>query len=285
MEILANQRVRIRTYLLGYLEPTEVESFEEQLLTNEEFLLEFRIAKDELVDDYLSGELPEVDRKRFEEHFLTSPNRVMKLNLASVLGEMAAVSDIQRTAAAQAAEAPVAVFPPGARWQRYWPIAAGIAVILLSGFVVWRVLQDRSRQPPVRDAQRVQFESELAKLNESNLTEPYDARSSVALKPVFVRGIGDDRRVVLDQAPPIVVLQLELAGDIYNTYSASFQTDEGVELATIPNLKPIVKDKVLIIKLPRNALTIRGYQIKLSGSNGSEPYENAGTYPFQVVKS
>ncbi len=63
---------------------------------------------------------------------------------------------------------------------------------------------------------------------------PLDSLASLTLKPVSVRGIGDERRVIVTEDRPIVLLRIELAGDVHETYKASLQTDEGV---TSPRLR------------------------------------------------
>lgn len=290
MELLTNQRGQIRTYLLGYSEPGEVESVEERLLTDESFLLEFCIVKDELVDDYVNGALSDVDMTRFEEHFLSTPRRTLKLSLARALAARAG-STIQEpeTVYAQSAglePAAIPAIPATVRWQRYWPVAAGLAIMLLAGFVVWKTLQDRSRQSSAEDQRRLQLESEVARLNNSNSELPPESLAPLTLKPVSVRGTGEDRRVFVKEDRAIVLLQLELPRDVYETYSASLQTDEGVVLATIPNVQYALegKGRIVRLKLPGKQLQARWYQIKLSGLRSSGSYEDAGLYPFQVVK-
>lgn len=292
MELLTNQRGQIRTYLLGYSEPGEVKSVEERLLTDESFLLEFCIEKDELVDDYVNGALSDVDTRQFEEHFLSTPRRTLKLSLARALAARAGstIQEVPGTVHAHSAglePAAIPAIPATVRWQRYWPVAAGLAIMLLAGFVVWKTLQDRSRQSSAEDQQLLQLESEVARLNNSSSELPPESLASLTLKPVSVRGPGEDRRVFVKEDRAIVLLQLELAGDVYETYSASFQTDEGVVLATIPNVQPALegKGRIVRLKLPGKQLRGRWYQIKLSGIRSSGSYEDVGLYPFQVVKN
>lgn len=288
MELLSNQRDQIRTYLLGYLDPKEVESVETRLLTEEGFLLEFCVVKGELVDDYVDGLLSEDDTKRFEEHFLSTPERTLQLDVARALAAREGSHVQEPETVVQVSDEPepeIIPIPPTVRWQQYWPVAAGIAVILLAGFVVWKTIQDRSRQQSLAEQQRLQFENELARLNHSNSDPHPDSIASLTLKPVAVRGTGDERRVNVTEDRSIILLQLELSGDVYETYRASLQTDEGVDLATIENVKPDVAGRILKLKLPSKQLTERWYQIKLGGRGSSGSYETAGLYSFQVVKN
>jgi tetratricopeptide (TPR) repeat protein len=66
---------RIRRYLLGNLPEAEQEEIEKDLLTSSDRLEELLVIEDELIDDYLSGELTADDRTAFETYFLATPQR------------------------------------------------------------------------------------------------------------------------------------------------------------------------------------------------------------------
>src|SRR5215204_1811485 len=82
----SKDRLLIRQYLLGELAGEgEREQIEERLLTNDEFFDEFELVKEELIDQYVEGEITGETRERFERHFLTTPGRQRSLRLAQVL--------------------------------------------------------------------------------------------------------------------------------------------------------------------------------------------------------
>jgi hypothetical protein len=289
MEIFTEEQSQIRKYLLGASDPGEIELLEARLLTDENFLQEFCIVKDELVDDYVSGSLSDDDTTRFETHFLSNPRRSSKVSLAKAL----AVRAYQTQESSEGVIAKSAVVQPDetprtakSRWQQYWPVAAGLAFMVLAGFVAWKTMQDYAGKSGSGDQERLQLESELARLNNSNSEPSDDSVVEVTLKPYSVRAIGEDRRVFVKEGVLTVLLQLELAGDVYENYEASLQTDESVDLGTVGNVKPTVEDKgrIVRLKLPAKYLKARGYQIKLSGLTRSGSYEGAGLYPFQVLK-
>src|SRR5947207_2882679 len=70
---------RIRRYLLGQLTDGELEETEQDLLTKEELLEELLMVEDDLIDEYLAGELSRDERVQFEQHFLATPERHDKL--------------------------------------------------------------------------------------------------------------------------------------------------------------------------------------------------------------
>lgn len=68
-------QARTRRYLLGRLVETDCEGFEKELLTSDDLFEEVLIAEDELIDQYLRGELDPEERTAFEQHFLATPDR------------------------------------------------------------------------------------------------------------------------------------------------------------------------------------------------------------------
>jgi len=71
--------------LLGRLAQAEEEEVELRLLAVADYGVELDIVTDELIDEYLEGELPTTDKKQFEEYFLKSQVRQDKLGFALAL--------------------------------------------------------------------------------------------------------------------------------------------------------------------------------------------------------
>jgi len=72
-------------YLLGQAGPAESSSFEERLITEKEFYDQLTMAEDELIDQYLDGDLTSHEREQFESHFLSSPERRQKVRFGNAL--------------------------------------------------------------------------------------------------------------------------------------------------------------------------------------------------------
>ena len=66
---------RLRQYLLGQLGDDGREEIEKDLLTNDELFQELLVIEDEIIDDYISGDLTAINRAAFESHFLSTPDR------------------------------------------------------------------------------------------------------------------------------------------------------------------------------------------------------------------
>jgi hypothetical protein len=81
-----NNQGIIRLYLLGQLTDEEKrQEIEQRLLSDQEFFEELEVAEEELIDDYLAGQLTEDERGRFEQYFHANPERRQKLRFARSL--------------------------------------------------------------------------------------------------------------------------------------------------------------------------------------------------------
>ena len=75
----------VRQYLLRHLSDSEAASTELQILSDDATLEELEIVEDELIDEYLAGELSEDERVNFEQIFLANPERQRKLAAGQAL--------------------------------------------------------------------------------------------------------------------------------------------------------------------------------------------------------
>ncbi|MCA1591075.1 MAG: hypothetical protein LC754_00130 [Acidobacteria bacterium] len=74
-----------RHYLLGDLPAEERRPLEERLLADGDFLKYLSAVEDDLVDEYVRGELSEGERERFESFFLITAERRRKVKFAQAL--------------------------------------------------------------------------------------------------------------------------------------------------------------------------------------------------------
>lgn len=85
MVLNRNDRGTIRQYLLGQLAAEEQQALERRLLTEDDLFQELEVAEDELVDDFVAHKLAQAEREQFQQHFLTTPERVQQLTFAAAL--------------------------------------------------------------------------------------------------------------------------------------------------------------------------------------------------------
>lgn len=130
---------QIRDYLLGVLQAERRAEIEQRILSDDGFHQEVEIAEEELVDDYVSGELSAADRLSFEANFLASPLRRRKLQFARALRRTIDTrTDVVR-------------FPSTIPLARFYPYALA-ALVLIAAFLgvvdyqyAKRIREDRDR--------------------------------------------------------------------------------------------------------------------------------------------
>lgn len=138
--MLSNQddQLTIRDYLLGRLDEDSCQDFEKQLLIDDELFEELTVSEDELVDQYLSGELDKATALLFETFFLRTSERQNKLRFARAL---------RRYNAEHATVDPKSAIQPAlhtSNWKQLlfaspWRAAALAAVILVAALGVWGI--------------------------------------------------------------------------------------------------------------------------------------------------
>ncbi|HKS40268.1 MAG TPA: tetratricopeptide repeat protein, partial [Blastocatellia bacterium] len=126
----------IRNHLLGNLTEEELSRAEQRLLADDDYFEMLTVIEEELIDDYVSGDLTGEDRKQFEAYFLSTPARREKLRFAQTLNEYASRTD-----------PPVPIPTPIPRpvwWKQmfsspYFGLAAAAAAVILIGvgFATW----------------------------------------------------------------------------------------------------------------------------------------------------
>jgi CHAT domain-containing protein len=129
-----NEQNTIRRFLLEQLSDPERQNFELRLLSEDDLWEEVEFVEDELIDDYLAGELSSTDRGRFDEVFVSTPERERKLNAGQVM---------RRYFKPQPPPAPK---PNWFKRLKTWigsssiPIAVPVAVaaMIIIGVIIWR---------------------------------------------------------------------------------------------------------------------------------------------------
>lgn len=75
----------IRRFLLGELLPAEQSEVEERLFLESDYFHQLQAVEDELIDEYLYGDLSAGERERFENYFLSKSERHKDLAVAKAL--------------------------------------------------------------------------------------------------------------------------------------------------------------------------------------------------------
>ncbi|MFY9609408.1 MAG: hypothetical protein WAU45_12435, partial [Blastocatellia bacterium] len=144
----------IRRYLLGQISGDEREQLEEMMMSDDELYNRVLLAEDELVEEYVQGELSESERAGFEASFLSTPDGRKQASFAKALDKYVS------SASASEGETENKSVPAGERgideragpskvsrpvwWSRpaivsYFRFAAAAVIVVGLGFGIWRV--------------------------------------------------------------------------------------------------------------------------------------------------
>lgn len=155
MSLDHNDEQHLKSYLLGELAQEAMRELEERLLSEEEFANQVLLIEDELIENYMLGELSSNERQRFKKYFLTTPRRRRKLMMVEGLKERASVKEAQAIVEVSREQttpttkvSKVRMVEKPTWWNRpfqpRWKIAAFAALILVAVLGIWRAFLYKS---------------------------------------------------------------------------------------------------------------------------------------------
>jgi len=251
----------IRPYLLGLIPQNDQPQIEERLLVDNEFYEELLIAEDELIDEYLAGELSPMERRNFEEHFLVTPEREQKVRFGRALNKYTADKSSRRAPTPQWWSYPAAFL--SSRNAVALTALSAAALVLVVG--VWLATKNPWQQTPG--------------------TAPVSIVTAVLI-PGTAREGGEITRISIPPGTDTIQLRLALPPGDYEKYRAAILTSQGTNVWTGTNLQPelLVEGKFIVLTLPANIFRRDDYQAKLSGQLANSSFEDAASYTFRVSR-
>ena len=265
----------IREYLLGRFVPEDAAIVEERLLIDDAFYQELLILEDELVDQYISGELADSDKRSFEGHFLIPLARREKLRFARNLKKYvrgASAEDLARAATALEQESTVTLVSPEIPKKTFWPLtwkrpilSYSLAAAAMLVVACATLLIVKNQNTPLSGTGKV---------------------LAVELVPGRSRGESETKQITVTADTNTLQLQLRIPNDVaYQAYRAILQTTEGREISRQDRLPrdPTARDRVTC-PIPANLLKSSDYNLKLSGINQQGDYEDIARYYFRITR-
>lgn len=324
MEQETDQDKALRSYLLGTLTLQEQELLEQRLLADSGAFQQLLFMEEDLIADYLSGELSAEERARFEEHFLAAPERQQDLRFAKALRKYAASS----TAKKKSPDSPPWFSTFGPFFASLVPqrpavgfsLALILVLLIVGGFWFVRRTQLTSTQPQQAGARRPPTDPEQPpgpKLSsnqnqvdankqanlpvetpvENRPQSPEIATNSTPRKTLIfsivltsgsVREGGGMKTVELPQNATAARLQLEIdpAASEYQRYSALLENRSGEKISSRNNLRALTtaRGKIVTWEIPAKLLKAEDYYLKLRGQNAGGQSEAVAAYSFRVVE-
>ena len=196
--------LRARRYLLGEASEQESETIEQEYLGHEEGVDRIAAVEDDLIEEYLAGELGPADRARFERVYMEAPHRRVRVET---------IRRLMARASRESAAAPVKA--QGLSWRRVrvpgpW-LALAASVLVVASIALWMFRPSGSRQPEI--AGRI---APPATAPSGAATSPAPRALStfaLTLSPVAVRSAGESPRVVVPPGTDVVAIQFESEAD------------------------------------------------------------------------
>lgn len=295
MKLDANSEILIRRYLLAALSEDDRERVETRLMTDDGFFQQIGLVEDELIDQYLDGELSSADCRRFEETFLCAAERQQKLRFARALRAYAA----EHAPAAATTPVPwwhslVRMVNPPRPVLAYSVLAASLVLAVGASLAFYqiaglkgRISELQAQQQKARSdevAAQLQLEQEKRSKEEGKETTQMAMLNppSFLLSPGVQRSAQSFRPIEIADNQTLIRVKLDLPENPHPAYRAVLLSD-GQEILSLARLKAVeTPDQITIsLDLPTAGLTAGVYEIRLYGSGDSEPMES---YVFQITR-
>ena len=277
IEMQQTDKKLLRRYLLGEAAAEEQSTIEQRLLTDQDCFNELLKVEEELIDEYVGGELEDPEKKDFELHFVANPERRDSVEFARTLNRYlsthTANKDEKSHHREQTRYAWLHLLTP--QWRA---AAGGVACMVLllaaASALLWRQtldLQHQVQQVEFQRSQSEQHEQELMRQVEQQLAQngmltveferqkdeliklrrelawhlsfgrPPQVDATVAsliLAPGLSRALDQAGTAILSPSTQKLRLNLEIGGASYKRYRAEVQTVEGTVVSTQSDLKP-----------------------------------------------
>jgi hypothetical protein len=310
-------------YLLGELSEPEQTAVESEYFADRDRFEEVCALENDLIDDYVRGNLASGEREQFERHYLSSPEKVRRVQFS---GSMQQSLYAAAATAPARAKLPQAVAPGSRRTlaamlarRRLTPVGALAALavvltvtVLLLGFEAARLRRelaasqqtiaaqsqterDLERQLAEQRADAERHTRDLEAFRSQHTAEqaspPVDKLSPMVavftLKSGLIRGIGEPQTLKIEPDADVVELRVDLGHTAFKKYSATLQTPEGASVVkqVAVAVHPSQTGARAVIRVPAKRLPAGDYVLRVDGMNPSgEAVEVSDCY-FRVVKN
>ncbi len=260
----------MRAYLLGTLDADRRTEFEERLLREQDVYEELFAAEEELIDEYIAGDLSEVDQHQFARYFASTAEGREKVRFGTLL---------KRYVDSHPAPFPVVVghakktAPAKKRFSFFFPVMrrpmVASGVVLVAGFAIltlfWLITKKTAEQQALEQGESRVIEATLA--------------------PGLTRSGGTTNRVTVPPEGPFKVkLRLELTNANFNNYKSQLFR-ESKSLLTRDGLRMEASgaQQVVPVVIAGEILSPGDYQLTLSGVLDSGADEFIDKYSFRVT--
>jgi hypothetical protein len=229
------------------------------------------IERTDVIDRYVRGTMPSVERAEFEEHFLDCEECLEQLEIARSLREGIKVCAAQRSSAAIVTESRPSVF---GWFSGRLAAAAAMAVLLISA--IPSVVLYRSLEGTRMDLDRETRRSD--QLANAPLLPP----AVYTLSPT--RGTQAPHTIRIPDSPRWILMALELDTSQYHDYRAVLRDGGGKTAWTSDTLKADAPDAIGVA-LPSQVLHPGEYTLVLEGRAADGHFVPVVSFPLRAAGS
>jgi hypothetical protein len=253
----------MRSYLLGNLSPERHAELGLLIRGEAELTEEVHAIEEELIDQYLAGQLNAGEQQLFETNFLTTPDRLQRLDFGIAFKEY---RDHYSPRVPAPETPPMSVSSPMFATSNRDPTFA-VLLIVVTGLLVaaagWLFVKISPEQ-----------------LEAAHSLEPL----VVTLAPGSMRSGGSIKNVNVPAKNDNVKLELQLAKSEFKKYKTQlFRENEALQSQDELKTEPRNAHYVVPVTVTGEILTPGDYQLKLSGVADSGQPEFIDSYPFRVI--
>ena len=291
MQETESQKTALRRYLLGSAPEDERESVEQALLADENLYEELLVIEDELIDQYVWGQLPEPGRTSFLQYLDALPDHKERLEFAQALRAHSLGSRAEASVATAGSRGtPEEGF--GFRVPALF-LAAAVLLIMLGG--VWSLATISALRNEVRTNQ-TELERSREGVAESRLSSDPVGRGapgtgsipsrSFLLRAGTFRSGGTTQVLPMPQEPALVEIRLDLGVADYESYRAVFHDAQSAELMSVSQLGARVQENEILVafSVSSERFTTGDYYISLSGVIDGGELEPVARYDFRISR-
>ena len=313
---------KIVSYLLGELPEAEQVEVEDRAFADQKVLQEILAVEQDLVDDYVSGDIPADKLRKFETHFLASAERREKVAFARALATVVNETPAPRETRAVMTAAPSWWEGLTAFFTRpltaYSFAAAALVLFAVGSWLVFDRIRLSSELAQLRTnqdsqlAQRQQLEKDLAnerRRNEELLASrgtpspqtpapeavptptpaetPAPIVATLMLLPGMSRGGTSVPSVTLARDASLLRLQIGIdPQESYQRYRVELRNEKGQQVLAQGNLAAHAgrNGRNITFSVPVKVVNTGRYEVALKGVAQDGGSEDVGFYYFDVVK-
>jgi len=262
-----------RRYLLKDLTEEERDRLEELYFVDETVFNRLRIAEDNLIQSYVNNSLAADDRLKFEQNYLTTPERREQVELVRELGRSGmGVRPAGKSFWQKLRRARTSLF----HFPSLGPAKAVYATLLCIAVAAGAVLLYLQTSGYKTGTETLAFHLSIETSRGADETEDFNTNSNLSLSS------DNQETLYLNQKAKTVALQVEVGTSPDHTYEGILLKDDQIVWKSTAPQK--VAGGVVSFTVPANLLTDGVYLLRINAVNADRQVRKFGVTSFQVQR-